>query len=340
MRTIRLGRTDLTVSKVGFGALPIQRVSFEQAGALLRRAVEAGVNFIDTARGYSDSEQKIARALGDLRDRILLATKVAARDKAGTLDLIDASLRDLATDHVDILQLHNPKPPPDPDDPDSAYAALLDAREAGRTRFIGLTTHSLDAAVDAARAGLYDTIQFPLSAISAPRDLALIDVCREHDVGVIAMKALCGGLLTNARVALAFFEQYDNVVPIYGVQRMAELDEFLALEADPPTVDDAMRAEIASLQAELADDFCRGCGYCLPCPAEIPIPMAARMSLLMRRLPTERFLTPHWQQQMRRINDCQDCGQCRERCPYGLDPPAMLTKMLADYEAVLRVGHV
>jgi predicted aldo/keto reductase-like oxidoreductase len=183
--------------------------------------------------------------------------------------------------------------------------------------------------------GLYDTVQFPLSAISSPADLELAGVCRQNDVGLIAMKAMCGGLLTGARLAFAALRQYENTVPIWGIQREQELAEFLALEADPPRLDDEMQAAIERERAELAGDFCRDCGYCLPCPAEIPIPTAARMAFLLRRSPSARFLTPEWQEQMRRI---EDCGACRERCPYELDTPALLQKMLRDYVASLEAA--
>jgi predicted aldo/keto reductase-like oxidoreductase len=251
-------------------------------------------------------------------------------DRASLLERLEISLRNLRTDHVDILQLHNPAVLPDPEDPESLYAGLLEAQAKGMTRFIGVTNHKLANALAAARSGLYDTVQFPLSAISSDEDLELVDVCREENVGLIAMKALSGGLLTDARLAFAALRRYENVVPIWGIQR--ERDEFLALEADPPALDDAMRAEIAREKEELSGDFCRGCGYCLPCPAEIPIPMAARMSFLLRRSPSARFLTPEWQAQMHRIEDCRACGHCTDNCPYGLDTPALLRKMLDDYD--------
>jgi aryl-alcohol dehydrogenase-like predicted oxidoreductase len=332
MEHTRLGRTGLMVSRTSFGALPIQRVDFEQARTILRGAYEGGINFFDTARGYSDSEEKIGYALSDVRDEVFLATKSSgARDKVSLLERLEVSLGNMRTDHVDLLQLHNPRTLPDPDDPDSLYGGLLEARRKGMTRYIGITNHKLDNALAAARSGLYDTVQFPLSAISSDADLALVHVCREHDVGLIAMKALSGGLLTDARLAFAALRRFDNVVPIWGIQREGELAEFLALEADPPALDDDMRAAIERERTELAGDFCRGCGYCLPCQVDIPIPMAARMSLLLRRSPSARFLTPEWQEQMRRIEDCVECGQCSERCPYDLDTPALLKKNLADY---------
>jgi predicted aldo/keto reductase-like oxidoreductase len=334
MKKTRLGRTELWVSRTAFGALPIQRVDLETAGTILRKAYEGGITFFDTARGYSDSEEKLGYALADVRADIILSTKSSgAVDRKSLLALLEISLKNLKTDYVDILHLHNPGVLPNPDDPNSLYAGLREAQRQGMARFIGITNHKLDNALEAARSGLYDTVQFPLSAISADRDLELIAVCKETDVGLIAMKALCGGLITDARLAFAALRQYENVVPIWGIQREHELAEFLALEANPPALDESMVSAIAQTKAELAGDFCRGCGYCLPCPVEIPIPNAARMAFLLRRSPSARWLTPAWQEQMLRINDCLECRECAERCPYELDTPALLKKMLQDYKA-------
>jgi len=332
METTTLGRTGLRVSRTGFGALPIQRVDFDTARQILNAAFDAGITFFDTARGYSDSEAKLAYALGDVRDQIVLATKASgAKNRDDVMRCIETSLETLGTDHVDLLQLHNPRTWPDPDDPQSLYRGLLDAQAQGMTRYIGISNHRRDLAARAVRSGYYDTLQFPLSAISSDEDLTLPALCAEHNVGLIAMKAMSGGLLSDARVAFAALRRFPNVVPIWGIQRMSELNEFLALEADPPALDEALIAAIERDRAELAGDFCRGCGYCLPCSVDIPINMAARITFLIRRAPSARFLAPEWQEQMNRINDCIECGLCKERCPYELDVPALLRKQLAEY---------
>jgi aryl-alcohol dehydrogenase-like predicted oxidoreductase len=333
MERTRLGRTDLQVTRTSFGVLPLQRTPLPEAARILRRAYDAGINFYDTARAYSDSEEKIGHALADVRDRIVLATKSMATTRAGVLADLETSLRNLRTDYVDILQLHNPGPLPDPADPESSYAALLEARAQGKIRFLGVTNHSRERAVAAVESGLYDTLQFPVSHISDDADLAVVDCCRTHDVGLIGMKALCGGLITDARAAFAFLRQYENLVPIWGMQHLHELEQILAFDADPPRLDAAAWARIDADRAALAGDFCRACGYCLPCPAGIPIPMAARMSLLLRRMPFQQFLQDGWRANMARIDDCTACGACRDRCPYGLDTPALLKKMLDDYRS-------
>jgi predicted aldo/keto reductase-like oxidoreductase len=328
---VRLGRTNLVVPKLGFGALPIQRTPEDEAVRILHRAYEGGIRFFDTARMYSNSEAKLGLALSPVRREIVIATKTTAKTASEAEQHLDTSLAGLRTGYVDIAQLHNADAVPDPKARDTAYAALVKAREEGRVRFIGVSCHRRDVAQAAIRSGLFDTLQFPLSHISTPEDLSLIEDCRKHDVGLIAMKALSGGLLTNIPAAVAFLNQFDNVVPIWGIQHMHELEQFLALQAQPPLLDAALQSVIERDRRELAGSFCRGCAYCLPCPAEIPIHWAARMSFLLRRAPYQQFLTPEWRQQMDRIDACTECGTCASRCPYHLDTPALLKTMLSDY---------
>ncbi len=332
MEKMRLGRTNLMVSTSGFGALPIQRVSFEEASHLLNKAYENGINFFDTARGYTDSEAKIGQALAHARQNIIIATKTGATDRTTFFQDLETSLKNLKTDYIDIYQLHNPKVLPDPDSPDDLYGALLEAREKGMIRFIGITNHRLDLAIKAAESKLYDTIQFPLNSISSQDDIKLIQICKDNDIGVIAMKALSGGLITHVASAFAFLRQFHNVLPIWGVQRDEELDEFLALEKNPPVLDGQIMKIIEKDRSDLAGAFCRGCGYCLPCPADIPIPMAARMSLLLRRSPYQPYLEDNWKENMHKISYCKECGQCKTRCPYELDVPNLLKAMLEDYK--------
>lgn len=335
METITLGRTGLQVSRTSFGALPIQRVSFADARTILRKAYDKGINFFDTARGYSDSEEKMGAALADVRQNLIIATKSHASTKDDLLDHVQTSLKNLKTDYIDILQLHNPAQVPNPEDPEGLFAGLEEARDRGWVRFFGITNHRLPVAREAIQSGLFDTLQFPLSVLSSDKDMQLAQECGERNVGFIAMKALSGGLVTNARAAFAFLRQYPHVVPIWGIQRERELDELLALEADPPSLDQSLQDSIDLDRQELSGSFCRGCGYCMPCPVGIPISMAARISLLLQRAPEQNFLTGEWQEKMRLINDCTQCGQCRAQCPYELDTPKLLQAELAKYEAVI-----
>ncbi len=336
MNTVTLGRTGLTVNKNGFGALPIQRIPKEEAVAIVRRALDGGITFFDTARLYSDSEEKLGAALAGRRGEVVLATKTPATDAAGFWRDLEASLAAQQTDYIDLFQFHNPAFCPKPGDGSGLYEAMLTAREQGKIRFIGLTNHRLHVAKEAVESGLYDTLQFPFCYLASPDDLALVESCRQHGVGFIAMKALSGGLIQNSAAAYAFLAQFEGVLPIWGVQRMAELEEFLAYGENPPALDDALQAVIERDKLQLAGDFCRGCGYCLPCPAGIEIPNAARMSLMLRRSPPAPWLGEEWQVKMAKIDDCIHCNHCVDHCPYGLDTPQLLRQNYQDYKTFLK----
>ncbi|MEN6568265.1 MAG: aldo/keto reductase [Veillonellales bacterium] len=339
MDKLKLGRTGLMVSRSGFGALPIQRISFEEARTILRKAYDKGINFFDTARMYTDSEEKLGYSLSDIRNQIVIATKSHAADKKTLFAHLETSLKNLKTDYIDIYQLHNPKVLPNPEDRESLYAGLLEAKQKGMIRFIGVTNHNIKTAIQAAESGLYDTIQFPLNSLASEEDLKLPAVCKRKDIGLIAMKGLSGGLITNAATTFAFLRQFDNLVPIWGIQRMSELDEFLALEENPPVLDDAMWKLIEADRAELAGDFCRGCGYCLPCPAGIEIPTQARISLLLKRAPYQPFMTDSFREKMNLIPKCIECGHCKNNCPYGLDTPSLLKRELKKYNQFYEKHH-
>ncbi len=329
MQTMRLGRTGITVCRTAFGVLPLQRTATDEAVRILQKAYDGGINFFDSARGYTDSEQKIGLALSPVRQQVIIATKSGAQDKETLHKHLAESLAMLQTDYIDIYQFHNPAKVPMPGD--ELYEEMRKLKQSGVIRFIGVTCHRLDNALLAARSGQYDTVQYPLSYLSSDNDMALSEACKENDVGLIAMKALSGGLITSAPAAFAFLRQYANVLPIWGIQRMEELMEFLALEQNPPELGGELKKIIDHDRQELAGSFCRGCGYCQPCPAGIPIFSAARISLLLRRAPYRQFLTKEFQQAMERVEDCTGCGHCTSHCPYGLDTPALLRANLADY---------
>ena len=331
MQHFILGRTNLEISRTGFGALPIQRVSFEEADALLNRALDGGISYIDTARAYTDSEEKIGRAVSHRRGEFTLATKTHAKTADALNKDLETSLRLLKTDCIDVYQFHNPPFVPVPGGEDGLYDAALKAREAGKIRFISITQHSLDRAFEAVDSGLYDTVQYPFNHLATDREIELVRHCAEKNVGFICMKAMSGGLVTNARLPFAWLSQFENIVPIWGIQRMSELEEFLAYSENPPALDEETLAQIAADRRELVGAFCRGCGYCLPCPAEIPINNANRMKQLLERSPWRSWVTPEWQANMERIENCIHCGACAKRCPYGLKPFETLPGQLAFY---------
>jgi len=336
MEYTRLGRTNLKVSRTSFGCIPIQRISFEEARELLRKAYESGINFYDTARGYTDSEEKIGYAFSKIREKIILATKIRAENRDELMEKLKTSLSNLKTDYVDLLQIHNPQTLPDPHEPKGIYRGLIEAKENGMAKHLGLTSHKLPLAIEGVKSQLYDTLQFPLCTLSTTEELELVHLCRDHDVGFIAMKALSGGMITNVASAFAFLRQYQNVIPIWGIEKQWQLNQFLELEKNPPPLDDDLQNIIKQDQAELTGAFCRGCEYCLPCPAEIPIPSATRVKFMLKRTALANILNQEWKEKMELINDCQECGHCQDNCPYELDVPALLRENLQAFRQAYR----
>lgn len=335
MDTVRLGKTGIVVNKNGFGALPIQRISDEEAVKIVCRAYESGITFFDTARFYTDSEHKLGLALSDVRDKVYIASKTAAVKPEDFWTDLETTLANLKTDHLDIYQFHNPSFCPKPGDESGVYECMLEAKKQGKILHIGITNHRLAVANEAIESGLYETLQFPFCYLATEDDIALVDACKKADMGFIAMKALSGGLITNSAAAYAFEAQYDNVLPIWGVQRMSEMEEFLSYIECPPKMTDEIRDLIEKDRKELMGEFCRGCGYCMPCPAGIEINNCARMSLMIRRAPSEAQLTPEMQAKMMKIEECLHCNQCMSKCPYHLNTPELLEKNLKDYKEIL-----
>ncbi|MBQ9154878.1 MAG: aldo/keto reductase [Solobacterium sp.] len=334
VRNLTLGCTGITVPQNAFGALPIQRTDMETAVHILRKAYEGGMRYFDTARAYSDSEEKLGNAFAGMRDKVFIATKTHAKTPEGFRKDLETSLAKLQTDYIDVYQFHQAEQCYRPGDGTGMYECMLEAKAAGKIRHIGVTAHKIEVAYECVESGLYETMQFPFSYLSGEKELKLVEMCRERNMGFIAMKSLAGGLITHAEAAMANVSQYD-VLPIWGIQRESELDEWLAFMEKEPVMSDEIRAFIDKERAELAGDFCRGCGYCMPCPVGIQINNCARMSLLLRRAPSAKWLNEENQAEMMKIENCLHCRQCASRCPYELDTPALLEKNLADYKRVL-----
>ena len=337
MRTIMLGTTGITTPQNAFGALPVQRANMEDAIAILRRAHEGGMTFFDTARAYSDSEEKLGRAFAGVvpREDIYISSKTMATTPEAFREQLATSLEKLQSDYLDIYQFHCADQVFRPGDGTGMYECMLEAKEAGRIRHIGITAHKIGVAFEAVESGLYETLQFPFSYLAGEQELRLVELCREQGVGFICMKGLAGGLITRSDAAMAFMSQFDNVLPIWGIQRMAELEEWLAFMDETPTYTGELAAFVERERAELSGSFCRGCGYCEPCPVGITIHQCARMSLMIRRAPSAGWLNEHWQAEMAKIENCLHCNRCASRCPYELDTPTLLEENLADYRRVL-----
>lgn len=335
MKTVTLGTTGITSPQNAFGALPVQRDDFDTAIKILRRAYEGGMTFFDTARAYSDSEEKMGLALSDVRSKINIATKTMAKTPDEMKAQLETSLKNLKTDYVDIYQFHCVDQCYKPGDGTGMYETIQSFKDQGLIKHIGITAHKIGIAEECVKSGLYETMQFPFSYLSSQREINLVNLCKEKNVGFIAMKGLAGGLITNAKAAYTFMTQYDNVLPIWGVQRMNELEEWLAFMQDSPVFDEQMRKFVETDKKQFGTDFCRGCGYCMPCPQGILINNSARMSQMIRRAPTPAWTNDFWKDAMSKIPNCTGCGACKKKCPYGLDIPNLLKKNYEDYQNIL-----
>ncbi|MBP5177312.1 MAG: aldo/keto reductase [Clostridia bacterium] len=336
MKKFYLQGTDIVTVKNAFGALPVQRRSIEDGAKLLRAAFDGGMTYFDTARAYSDSEEKIGVAFAGVpRDRYYIATKTAATTPEAFFSDLHTSLTNLKTDYVDVYQFHQATRVYCPGDGTGMYEAMQEAKRQGKIRFISITSHRIEVAESAVKSGLYATLQFPFSYLASERELALSALCKDNNVGFIAMKALAGGLINNAKAAFAFIDTFDNVLPIWGVQKQEELDEWLSFFKDSPAMSDEIQAFIEEEKKALSGSFCRSCGYCMPCPMGIQINQCARMSHMIRRAPQKVWLGEYWQNEMKKIPSCINCRKCVSKCPYSLSVPELLKANYEDYFAVL-----
>jgi predicted aldo/keto reductase-like oxidoreductase len=322
MEQITFGKTGLTVGRTGFGCIPIQRIPYDESTALLRRAYENGVTVYDTAHGYTTSEERIGIALGEVRSKVVLCTKAMAQTPSELTACLDNSLKMMRTGYVDVFQFHNPGAVPLPGGEDGLYDTLLEAKKQGKVRHIGISAHKRETAEEAVASGFYDVLQYPFSYLSTPREMAVAELCRTHNVGILGMKALCGGILTNAKAAFAYLRPYNNIVPIWGMQETAQLDEILAYENSPPVLDEALQAVIDADRKELAGQFCRACGYCLPCPAGVEIAKCLACLNLARSARNDSW---NCRKVYRKLFEagvdgsrCTGCGVCEAKCPQKL----------------------
>ena len=332
LEKVQLGKTNLTVTRLSMGCLPIQRRTLPDAVELLRYAYDAGVNFFDTAHNYTDSEEKLGAAFTDgRRDKVIIASKTMSTTYEKAMSQIDLSLRRLRTDYIDIHQWHNPTKIDGFLEARGPYQAMLDAKKAGKIRFIGITCHNLGVARQAIDSGAFATVQYPLSVLSSADEIAMTQECADKGIGVIAMKAMCGGLMEDGRLPFAFLRQYPHIVPIWGIQWAKELDQFLALEQTPEPFTAKMQEQIDAIRAKYGNEFCRGCGYCLPCPANIVIPIFMRISFMISRFSFGSQFNEQRLEEAARIDNCTNCRACVARCPYELNVPEQLKRQQAEF---------
>ena len=340
MQQVRLGRTNLHVGRLGFGGIPIQRVSRDRAVRLVREALDRGVTLFDTARGYSDSEEKIGRALVHRRERTVIATKSPALDAKGMAEAIDTSLKNLRTDWVDLYQMHML---PSWDDFQRAISrggaleALRRARRQGKIRFIGVTSHSRDLLkrILSEAPEVFDTIQVPFNFVGDESGISLLPLARKRDVGFLAMKPFGGGILERPDLAFRYVLQYEGIVPIPGMESLRELRQNvrLAQEAQPLSV--AERKTLMGIRKKLGKRFCRKCNYCQPCPQGIVIHLALGAGSLLKRF--DRKVIAGWcRDVMRKATTCIKCGACEKRCPYHLPIRTLLEENITLFRRGLK----
>jgi predicted aldo/keto reductase-like oxidoreductase len=332
MERVRLGRTEFLVSTIGFGGIPITRLQADEGARLVRHCFERGINFFDTAPLYGDSEVKVGAGLQGVRSQVIIATKTFKRRKSEAAEDLEKSLSRLKTDYIDLYQFHNVADSKTLDEvlgPEGAYEAAVRAREAGKVRHIGLTSHNIDTAVIACKTGLFSTIQIPFSIIEHDPAEKLFPIARESGMGIIAMKPLGGGLLERADLCFRFLQQYRDVVPIPGVENTGEVDENVAYYSNTRPLGEEDRAEIERIRNEVGTRFCHRCGYCQPCEQGIEVWKVLLFKAQVKRFPAHAAISMA-KEVMKQAEGCIQCGECADKCPYELPVPDLISESL-DY---------
>jgi predicted aldo/keto reductase-like oxidoreductase len=321
-----LGKTGLKVSRMGFGGIPIQRIDAEGTKQLMEKLVEAGVNYIDTARGYTVSEEYLGYALEGIRDKFVLATKSMARTKEAMAKDIDISLKNLRTDYIDLYQIHNPNAADleAVQQSGGALEALMEAKAAGKIGHIGITLHHVDLFEKAVELDWVETIMFPYSIVETQGE-ELIRICGEKNIGFICMKPLAGGAIDDAVTALRYITANPDVsVVIPGMAAMEEISQNIQAVNDTTPLTEKEKETILKIRNELGTQFCRRCNYCAPCSEGISIPMMFLLEGYYSRYDLKDWATLRYNAMDKKASDCIGCGACEGRCPYQLPIRQML----------------
>jgi len=336
MEKVRFGRTGLMVSKIAFGAIPIMRVSVAEAAQIVRDAIDLGINFIDTANGYSDSEEKVGEAIkGMRREDLVIASKSMSADKKTFTEHLDLSLKRLGLDYIDIYQLHHVSTETHRDKvfgPGGAMEGLEEAVKAGKVRFPGFSSHNLDIALEIMRSDKFDSVQLPFNYIDTQASEDAIPLAKELDMGFIAMKPLGGGMLRDAGLAFRYLMQYDSIVPDPGIESTEEIREIVAVVEKKEALSEADEKEIERQLIEFGPSWCHRCDYCQPCPQGVNISAALWTESVFNRMLPDRariMVGPA----LEKARSCIDCGICVQRCPYTLDVPALLKENIKFYDS-------
>ncbi|MDR1733176.1 MAG: aldo/keto reductase [Synergistaceae bacterium] len=339
MEKIRLGKTELQVSRVALGGIPIMRVPKEEAVALVRKTLDLGINFIDTAHVYHDSEEKIGEGIkGVRREDLVIASKSPGDDRKKFDEDLDLSLKRLGVDYIDIYQLHNIGSEARRDAvfaPGGAFEGLQAAIKAGKVRFPAFSSHNIPLAMEIMRGGKFDVVQIPFNYIDNNAEKEAIPLAKELDMGFIAMKPMGGGLLDDAGLSFRYLMQFDNIVPDPGIEKIEEIREIISIVEKKQGLTSQDREKIEKLRAEFGPSWCHRCDYCQPCPQGIPI-----SGVLSAKSGLKRF-TPERAQSMvgtavEKARNCVECGVCMTRCPYHLEIPKLLKDNIAYWDSLMK----
>ena len=336
MEQIRLGRTEMMVTKLGFGGIPIQRVSEDEAMAVVKRCLELGITFLDTANGYTTSEERIGKVISGQREGLILATKSLARTREEIESHLKLSLERLGVESIDLYQFHNVSDANTLETilaPNGLMDVVQEAKRAGRVKHIGITSHQIDTAKEAVKSDCFETIMFPFNFITREAADELLPLAKEHDVGFIAMKPLAGGMLDNVTLAIKYLLQFPDVVSIPGIEKVHEIEEIMQILEGPQTMTAAEQEEMEQMRQELGTRFCRRCDYCQPCQVEIPISDVMAFRSAAKRLPPVRLFTGKFAEALEKAANCTECGECEERCPYHLPIRETIAENFKLYEA-------
>lgn len=321
METFRLGKSGLQATRIGFGGIPIQRLTDEEAVTVVRRCLDLGINYIDTANAYTTSERRIGMAIAGRRKGLILATKSGARTRDGVGQNLANSLKMLGTDYIDLYQFHGVNDQKNLDmvlDPNGPWGVVEKAMKDGVIKHVGITCHSTDTAKEAVKTDRFETIMFPFNFITSEPANDLLPLCRKHDVGFIAMKPMAGGMLEDATLAFKYLLQYPDVLPLIGIEKAWEIEEIVALLGKSIKLSAAEKTRMKKMSAELGDRFCRRCDYCQPCTANIAISTVMNAPGFAKRMPPERIFAGSFAPVLQKLYDCTDCGDCETRCPFNL----------------------
>jgi len=337
MKTVRLGKTGLEVSRVGMGGIPLTRPTEDEAIKMIHRCLDLGVNFIDTSVAYGISEERIGKAIAGRRDQVILATKTGY-DKARALKWLEVSLQHLRTDYIDLWQFHGVNTFEDYERilrPGGGMEAAQEALLAGKIRHIGMSSHNVDVARKAVSSGHFETIMFPFNFVENDAADKLVPLAREHDVGFLAMKPFAGGQLKDANLTIKYLLQFDNVVLTPGIEKLEEIEEIVDIVNGSWELTSQERQEIEDIRARLSPRLCRQCYYCMPCPQGVFIPGVLYLRALWGLWPPEWFLSwSYVKRSAESAKNCDQCGECEEKCPYHLPIREMIAENIKFYESL------